>query len=217
VFAVADPNIINLKRKLDSTLIQLTEMIQVDIYQNIIVATVQDWFEGNDSIMDLNKSIKTNVESRWPFLEEKVKARLTEFEDLAKTELISGSHIKSPDLDVRAISEGVSQGISVALGALGSALLGMICGGAGTALIATGPVGWIIGAVVGAVGYFLGKTTVEDIISSFIADKKIPAFIKKPARKKVAAQLRLNEARFEQEVHGMLQQQLNPVYEVLRP
>ncbi|MFC1836233.1 hypothetical protein ACFL2Q_16195 [Thermodesulfobacteriota bacterium] len=205
-----------IRKRLDSTVMQVTEMVQVDIYQNIIVATVQDWFEGNDSISELNNKIKQNVQERWPFLEKKVRARLSDFEEYTTTTLASSAVVKSPDLDVTAISEGVSQGISMALGALGSAFLAMICGGAGTALIVSGPVGWIIGAIVGALGYFLGKTTLEDLLSGFIVDKKIPALVKRPAKAKVAAQLKLNESRFEQDVHDMLEKQLQPVYEVLK-
>jgi len=205
-----------LRRKLDNLVLQLTEMIRADIYDNVIVATVRDWFEGNDSIKNLNDKIDQNVKDRWPFVEQKVKIRLSEFEDITKRTLAQASGMRKTDLDVHAISEGVSTGISLALGALGSALLGMICGGAGTALIATGPVGWIIGAIIGALGYFLGKTKIEDLISSFIADKKIPALVKKPAYGKVVAQLKLNESRFEQDVFNMLQEQLKPVYEVLR-
>lgn len=149
-------------------------------------------------------------------MEMKVRAKLAEFEELTKTNLEGSPAFASTGLDVKAIAEAVSQGISVALGALGSAMLGMICGGAGTALIATGPVGWIIGAVIGGLGYFLGKTKIEEVLTEFLADKKIPALVKKPAKAKVAAQLKLNEARFEQDVHSMLLQQLRPVYEVLK-
>jgi len=213
---MSQPDLVNLKKRLDATVLQLTEMIKVDMYQNVIVATVQDWLEGNDSIRDLNDNIKRNVQDRWPFMEMKVKARLTEFEEFTKTSLEGGPTFVSTELDVKSIAEGVSQGISVALGALGSAMLGMICGGAGTALIASGPPGWIIGAVIGALGYLVGKTKIEEVLTDFLADKKIPALVKKPAKAKVAAQLKLNEARFEQDVHGMLLKQLEPVYEVLQ-
>jgi hypothetical protein len=211
-----EQDLAGLKRKLDSVVLQLTEMIRADVYDNIIVATVRDWFLGNDSIKDLNDKINQNVKDRWPFVEQKVKIRLGEFEEITHKTLAEGGEIKKTELDVKAISEGVSQGISLALGALGSALLGMICGGAGTALIATGPVGWIIGAIVGALSFFLGKAKIEDVISGFIADKKIPALVKKPAQGKVVAQLKLNESRFEQDVFNMLQEQLKPVYEVLK-
>ena len=61
-----------LKKQLDNTIMQITEMIRADIYQNVIVATVKDWFEGNDSISSLNGQIQRNVKKRWPFIEKKI-------------------------------------------------------------------------------------------------------------------------------------------------
>ena len=204
-----------LKKRLDAVLMSITEMIKQDVYQNVIVATVQDWFEGNDSILALNKNINKNVKERWPFLENKIKSHLLEFEEQTKASLKESSGPKMQGLDIKAVSEAVSQSISVALGALGSAFLAMISGGAGTALIASGPVGWIIGAIVGAFAFFLGKTAIEGAISEFIADKRIPAMVKKTAKGKVAAQLKLNESKFESETYDLLREQLQPIYEAI--
>jgi gas vesicle protein len=91
----------------------------------------------------------------------------------------------------------------------------MLSGGAGVALISGGPVGWVIGGIIGAFAFFLGKTKIEQEVSRVIADKKIPSLIKKTAKGKVATQLKLNESKFEQEIHDLLQEQLKPIYEAL--
>lgn len=204
-----------LRKKLDATVLSMAEMIKRDIYDNVIVSTVRDWFEGNDSILTLNNNIKTNVENRWPFLQKKIGAQLLDFEEQTKATISTSDGLKSQELDMKAVSEGVSQSISIAIGALGSAFVGMICGGAGTALIASGPVGWVIGAIGGAFAYFLGKTAFEEVISDYIVDKRIPALVKKPAKGKIVAQLKLNESKFEQEIYEMLEQYLKPIYEAI--
>lgn len=203
----------NLKNRLDSIVVQLTEMMKADIYQNVIVNTVKDWFEGNDSILTLNSRIKKNVDNRWSFIEQKVKSRLVEFEEYSINVLEENISSSKTELDVKEISNSVSQSISVAVGAIGTSVIAMISGGAGTAIIATGPVGLIIGAIVGVFAFFLGKDEIEKGISEYIADKKIPKLVKKTAKGKVSTQLKLNEAKFEQDIYNSLKKHLEPVYE----
>lgn len=204
-----------LRKRLDAKVLSISEMIKQDIYDNIIVSTVRDWFEGNDSILTLNNNIKINVENRWPFLEKKIKGQLLEFEEETKANLVNAGKLKEQEFDVKAISEAVSQSISVVIGAIGTSFLAMLSGGAGVALILEGPIGWVIGGIIGAIAFFSGKTKIEQGVSKFITDKKIPPLIKKTAKGKVAAQLKLNESKFEQEIHCLLENQLKPIYEVL--
>lgn len=204
-----------LRSRLDAKVLAITEMIKHDIYDNIIVSTVRDWFEGNGSIITLNDNINKNVSDRWPFLQKKIKGQLLEFEEETKTALQNADSLKSQQLDVQAISEAVSQSISLAVGAIGTSFLAMLSGGAGVALISGGPVGWVIGGIIGAFAFFLGKTKIEQEVSKVIANKKIPSLIKKTAKGKVATQLKLNESKFEQEIHDLLQEQLKPIYEAL--
>ncbi len=205
----------NLKNRLDNLTIQLTEMIKADIYQNVIINTVKDWFEGNDSILTLNEQIKSNVDNRWSFVEEKVKSRLVEFEEYSMKIIEDKISSGKSELDVKEISNSVSQSISVAIGTIGSSIIAMISGGAGTALIATGPVGLIIGLIVGVFAFFLGKEAIEKGVSEYIADKKIPKLIKKTSKGKVSTQLKLNEAKFEQEIFNSLKNHLKPVYKAI--
>jgi gas vesicle protein len=204
-----------LRSRLDAKVLAIAEMIKHDIYDNIIVTTVRDWFEGNGSIITLNNNINKNVSDRWPFLQKKIKEQLHEFEEETKTALQNADSLKSQQLDVQAISESVSQSISLAVGAIGTSFLAMLSGGAGVALISGGPVGWVIGGIIGAFAFVLGKTKIEQEVSKVIADKNIPSFIKKTAKGKVATQLKLNESKFEQEIHDLLQEQLKPIYEAL--
>lgn len=204
-----------LSNRLDETILSLTDMIQADVYENVILATVRFWFESNDSVTTLNEKIQQSVEARWPFVEKKVAVRLREFEEATRVALTASTGPAKGALDQGAIADGVSQGISTAIGAIGTAFVAMISGGSGAALIAVGPAGWLIGGVLGATAFIAGKTRVEAAVSHFIVDKKIPAMFKRPARKKVLAELKLKQAEFEQQVHALLEKKLKPVYEVL--
>ena len=98
---------------------------------------------------------------------------------------------------------------------MGKIVLAIISGGSGAAIIASGPVGWIIGGIIGAVAFFLGKDKLEAKTKEFIISKKIPSFLKGTLKKKIASQLKNDEARFEEEVYRMLKEEMKPIYTVL--
>lgn len=54
-------------------------------------------------------------------------------------------------------------------------IVAMICGGSGTALLMAGPIGIIIGAIIGLAAFFLGKDYLEDAIMSI----RIPGMVRK--------------------------------------
>lgn len=204
-----------LQNKLDLLVVQLAEMIKADIYHNTIVSTVDDWFEGNDSIVALNKKIKVNVNKSWGYIEHKVKSHLLEFEEYSINIIKNNISIGSTKLDVKEISSSVSQSISLVVGTIGTSIVVMIAGGTGTALIATGPIGLIIGAIIGIFAFIKSKDAINKGINNYIADKKFPKFIKKTVKGKVFTQLKLNEAKFEQDIYDSLKQHLIPVYKAI--
>jgi hypothetical protein len=199
-----------LREKLDKTWFAMTSLVKQNLYDNITVGTVRAWFEGNDSIRTLKKNIQRNTQDRWPFLEAQIRQHMSAFEQQTQRVLARSMHVNSPELDSHAIAEGISQSISIIISMLGTAFVAMICGGAGTAFIASGPVGWVMGAVVGAFAFFVGKTTMEDAISPLIVTIKIPALLKAPAKGKVVAELKLHESRFEQETYTRMRDHFQP-------
>lgn len=52
-------------------------------------------------------------------------------------------------------------------------ILADICGGAGLALIASGPAGWIVGMVLGLIGGYLGGIRAESVLKSFVLPKSV--------------------------------------------
>lgn len=59
-------------------------------------------------------------------------------------------------------ADNISKLITNVVGVIVGIIIAMICGGAGTALIATGPIGIIIGVVIAAAVFFVGKDYVEE-------------------------------------------------------
>jgi len=113
------------------------------------------------------------------------------------------------------ITKSLSEVISNAVGVLGSSFIGVISGGSGMALIASGPFGWIIGAVIGAIIFFYKSDEIKKNIENYIVDKKIPSFVKKMAKNKITNELKLNEGKFEKDVYEMLRKHLQPVLETI--
>lgn len=200
-----------LKKKLDAAAVELAGMIKHEIYDKVVVATVHEWFESSESLQALNDIIKARVTEAWPYVEKKVSARLLEFEEQTRTSVAPGAEPGAASLGDTNIIEDIGERISLAIGAIGTAVLAMLSGGGGVALIASGPLGWLLGAIIGAVAYFKGKDRLEE----WMTDKRIPALAKKIARGKVDAKLRAHESPFERDVFEVLQEKLAPVYKTL--
>lgn len=73
----------------------------------------------------------------------------------------SGNRVATPDLDSFNLPDllaGFKQTIRAVAGGVVGVLTAQVCGGAGTAVIATGPIGWIIGLVLGAAVAYAAAT-----------------------------------------------------------
>ena len=82
-------------------------------------------------------------------------------------------------------------------------------------LIASGPVGWVVGCVLAAVGFCLGKEKVENFFEWALHDKKLPPMLKKTAKSRMATELKLYGPQFEEQVYAALRDQCGPLYEAL--
>jgi len=198
------------KQRYNDLLFHLTEMIKRDIYENTVVATIIAWFETNETILELDKKIAQNVETRWEFLKYKIEARLNDFGN-SSGNLIDGENISQRTIALD-VSKPMSEIISNVVGVLGASFVGMISGGSGVALISSGLFGWIIGAVIGAIIFFHNADDIKKSMETYIVNKNIPPFLKKLARNKILSELKLNESRFEKEVFEMLKKHLDPVF-----
>lgn len=65
------------------------------------------------------------------------------------------------------IGKEIADAVTLALAAVIGVVSGTICGGAGMALIMSGPLGWVLGFVIGVLGVFLGKQVLEEAVKSW--------------------------------------------------
>ncbi len=205
-----------LSKRLDQTILSMTGIIKEDLFKGIIVTTIQEWFENNSSVQNLTDEIEMRIKRRMDFLADKLNSQLMEFSEITKTTLIGSNELKSSGVDTERIANTISSQITVMVGMMGTIVVAIISGGSGTALIASGPVGWIIGGILAAAALFIGKEKIEGKAKEIIMTKNIPTFIKGTFKKKIAAQLKNDELRFEEDVYRMLKEQMKPVYEALQ-
>ena len=204
-----------LRLRLDDTVVRLSSMIRDEIYTNIVDATVRSWFESNGSVRDLNDTIRKNVDTAWPSVSRKVEIELRSFAEQTESTLQNLGGTAPRELDVNTIARQISEMMATLATTIGTVILASISGGGGMALIATGPIGLVIGAIIGGLVLFGNRDRIEAKIREAIIDKHLWPVLKKPAYKKVAAELVINRVRFEEDVHQKLVEQLKPIYDVI--
>lgn len=73
--------------------------------------------------------------------------------------------------------------MDILMNLISALVVAQICGGSGMALIASGPVGWVIGAVIGALAsmaaMILGKNAVEKVTRPLIKELRIPVMLRR--------------------------------------
>ena len=201
------------QKRLNVTIDQLSAQLKIDLYEDVVVPVVQDWFACSDSIKDLNENITYRLHEAWPVSQRKIETAFLDFTTSLKTDIAkveSMSH--SAELEMGEAQRQISAAVTNVIGSIGAVFSGTILGGAGTALLLEGPVGWVIGAILGATVFFLGKQTIHNIINSKLHDRKIPALLKKPAKSKVATELKLTGPKFQQELSNNLRAHAMPLY-----
>ncbi len=167
-------------------------------------------------LADLNTRIRTKLSEQSPLVERKVKSALGEFESSLKADLQSAA-TNSPkgNIDLAGAEEQISARIADIIGMIITVVGATLAGGGGTALLASGPVGWIIGLIGAAIVYVLGRGVVKDMIETQIRTMSLPPFLKRSAKSKVATELSLNAGRFEAEIHSLLREKCEPLYRAI--
>jgi hypothetical protein len=200
-------------RRLDEALDKLSVQLRTDLYDNIVVPIIQDWFSSWDSLADLNESIRVKLSEQASLIERRVKSALGQFESDLKADLRAAA-INSPEggIDLARVEEQISSRITGIIGVVVTVVSATLAGGGGTALLMSGPVGWIIGLLGAAVVYRLGRGAVKDMIETQIRTRRLPPFLKRSAKSKATTELSLNAGKFETEIHTLLREKCEPLY-----
>jgi len=190
------------------------------IFTNCVLPTAGRWLDGRiDTLNGMSKELEGDIElyARSDAMKTEVQVRTqswvkTLLPDIQKDiDTIASEHrVKNNVLRLDGVSvesKGPIGGtgtevdfkmIDLIVTAVTTVVCGMICGGAGVALIASGPVGIIIGAIIGLVAGVSGAAYFDQKLK----DWKLPVFMRRAisinsinsdeAREKVRAQIKSN-------------------------
>src|SRR5204862_3868744 len=124
------------RRRLDGLLTNISSQLKVELYDNVVVPVVQDWFACWDSLAQLNKSIEHRLNEAWPTTQRKIEAAFLEFETTLKAELRRGGGIaSSASLQLDEAEAQISTTVANVVGAIIVVMVGTVSGGGGLALI----------------------------------------------------------------------------------
>ena len=212
---------------LDYLMTSIAVFVVYELSNNIILPTFVEWREGRISTLNrLDREIKKcsrsfleglsgagsqELEDKVvkPWLEEYVKPAVERLiEPICKKARIPVSELNlSPDFVPPPVNVGRHSGINpletidtlgTMTAVIGSIIVATLLGGGGTALLFAGPLGWIIGLVIGAVAAFVGKKFAMDTIKDF----DVPTVFRKMMTSEETVREKLEEN--EEELHGQI-------------
>ena len=113
------------------------------------------------------------------------------------------------------MGRGVAAPIANVIGAVTTLIGGTLLGGAETALLLEGPIGWVIGAVLVGVIYFFGKDAVQRALEPWIRNRRIPRLFKRGVRSRITTELSVTAQKFEHELHRLITEAAAPLYRAI--
>ena len=124
-------------------------------------------------------------------------------------------HVRAiPSSDIEATDS--LDNLSLIAAAIGSVIIATLLGGSGAALLMSGPVGWIIGLIIGAIVMFVGREVAMDMAR----DLDIPEFLRRimtseekvrnklqenrgELRRQLSTAMRKNASAFDETINGI--------------
>ncbi len=221
----------------------IADFVVHELSNNIILPAFIEWREGRISTLNrLEREIKKRTRSLFeglsragsqeledkvvkPWLEEYVRPAVERLIDpickeakIPVSELSLSPDFTLPSVNVAAPSDSVDAFDDIdTLGnvtvIIGSIIIATLLGGGGTALLISGPIGWIIGLVIGAVATFVGKEVAMDIIK----DSDVPTFLRKmmTSEETVREKLEENEEELLDQIFDALQEKADAFDDLL--
>jgi hypothetical protein len=208
--------LLTMTKQLDQTVEALTFFVLEDLYHKRIPLTVENWFQTSQPISALNAQISKIVEDRWPYLEQKIRTKLLEFEQYTVSILAESTPLGSAKLSSQQITEAISPTISAVSGLMGTTLLANFVGPVVFfAAVLTFPLGWIAGFIIGTL-VLVFHVQLKRGIGRLVYDLNIPAFLKQSAYRKVMSQFKAGESEFKLGIFWTIRDHMKPIYEALQ-
>lgn len=198
-------------RRLDTLIDQLAAELRGDLYDNVIVPIVHNWFATWDSITTLNETIADELQKAWPRQERRIRQAFADYAVALQAHLEAlppaGAGPAFQDAGFQ-----ITKTVTAVAGVVIAAISGTLLGGGGVALLMSGPIGWVIGFVLGALAFTLGKKRLDDFLAPVARRSKIPPLLKRRAKTQIATDLTLNAPRFEDELRTLMRDAAKDLY-----
>lgn len=205
-----------IKLQLDQLVVDIIDLLGEEIYMKSIIPSVQTWFQTNAPLSQLNNDITYKVNKIKPTLIYKIEQRFDKFSKNLDSKLAGSFSDTAKSIDTKTISNELSEKLTGILGLISASIIAIISGGSGTALIATGPIGIILGAGLGLYLFSKGKDNIKKEVNSFIMNKNLPVFVKGLAKDKVINDLIIGESEFRNKIKTQLEKDLEPIYKQIK-
>ena len=194
-------------RRLELIVNQILKDITIQLYDGKISPLIYDYRENGGSLADLKEQIKTVTLGFMPKIEENIRAKLSDlnnglpeilhqmvsrwfiennisyYGDRISADDIAGRYSTSSQatasMEISNLQEDIMDLTSVIVIGVTAAFIGTITGGGQTAIIASGPIGWIIGAIGTAVAGWIAWEAGRDKINEMVENANLPSSVVK--------------------------------------
>ena len=187
---------------------ELTELL----FNDAVFPATLAWFSESSPVSALEQHLIRHVNSQRDAVQRKAERRIKQFqhevEDILGRDInssrMSGSINTTNMMDSQNMSKVISQAVSPMVGLVTTSFIAMISGGSGVALVASGPIGIIIGIFIGLFIYAKGKKEIDSTIKNTLMTKNIPPFAKHLVKGRVFDELAAKKGTLETNVYNML-------------
>ncbi len=163
------------KEKKDEIERECANVVSRRIWHEQVESVVNAWFQQHSSMRQLEHTMKRRVEEAMPSVEVEIRRV---FSQAGVNVRGGGRGSLAVDEVCEGLADGVADQLTIIIGAIITTIVAAICGGGGTAVIASGPLGLILGG--GAALWLLlkGKDDLQRFVRKKIRDKDISPGVK---------------------------------------
>jgi hypothetical protein len=193
--------------RINAIIEEILRDITVELYDKEIFQAIRKFRDNGGKLKDLKENIRNTSLQYVPKIEKQIREKLgdlfTGLPEMLHREVqnwfkengisylgkISGSSPgdssaadaakKAAATNFSGLQNELTDALGLMLMTISAAIVGTISGGTGTALIASGPVGWLIGAVAAAVAVWVGIEVGRNAINEQLENQELPAWLLK--------------------------------------
>jgi hypothetical protein len=203
----------DLKIMLDNLIYNALELFDSEIYTKIVIPELKNWFENSRPLKALESEIRYRVNEIKPYLEKELTQMYDKFSKNIGVKIDGSYYHITNSFNFNNISETLSDNISDIIGLIVTAIIAVVSGGSGVALIASGPLGIILGGALGLYFFSKNKEGIRRKVEDYVMNNSLPITAKNFVRDKVIDKLSKGEEKFIKDLEKRLKEDLKPIYE----